>query len=385
MEEGYGIAWTAAPALGVGYGSVRSASMHHPTTEFTRRIALYDHPAFGAHAPPAGRPHPERPERLDAARKGLSRLGAGTFVRPEVPVADVARLERVHDPDHLRRLFERFEAEASGFLDADTYFGPGTAEAVLRASGAASAAVRAVVSGPARRAIVLARPPGHHAEPDRAMGFCIVNHVAVAAAEALALGLERVAVVDFDVHHGNGTQRIFEADPRVLFVSLHEWPLYPGTGDVSEVGRGAGRGRTVNVPLPAGSDGAVYRAAFLQIVLPILEGFRPQLVLVSAGFDAHGRDPLAHMALGARDFGAMAAALCAVADASAGGRIVVLWEGGYDLMALADGWEWVAQALAASHPTPPTAERHGAKLPGPARLALERARAAALDSRALAP
>ncbi|RMG97908.1 MAG: histone deacetylase, partial [Deltaproteobacteria bacterium] len=349
--------------------------MSVPAPSEERRIVLFDHDAFARHGPPPGRPHPERPKRLAAARTGLSRLPPDTWRRPEVPLATEDLLLRVHDAAYVRNVLRTLEADHHGWFDADTYYGPGTAEAALRASGASAAAVRAVLEGPHRRGIVLARPPGHHAEPDRAMGFCIFDNVAVAAAEALEAGLERVAIVDFDVHHGNGTQRIFEADPKVAYVSLHESPLYPGTGSVAEVGRGLGRGRTVNVPLPAGSDGRTYHAAFVEIVVPVLERVRPELVLVSAGFDADARDPLAHMRLGPGDFGAMTATLRDVAERWARGRIVAVWEGGYDLDALAEGWEQVARALLGE--VPPWSDAPTGAIPESSRAAIDDARRAA--------
>jgi acetoin utilization deacetylase AcuC-like enzyme len=197
--------------------------------------------------------------------------------------------------------------------------------------------VDALLDGPSKRGVALVRPPGHHARPDHAMGFCLLNNIAIAAAHARARGLERVAIIDWDVHHGNGTQDAFFDDPHVLYMSTHQFPFYPGTGAVLETGEGDGKGFTVNVPLTAGGGDAVYRAAFERVILPVLDEYRPQLVLVSAGFDASARDPLAEMTLSADAFGWMARALRRVADKSAEGRIALVLEGGYDLVALESG------------------------------------------------
>jgi len=223
-------------------------------------------------------------------------------------------------------------------IDDDTYVAPRSVEAARRAAGGGIALVDALLdAGPAdpRLGLALLRPPGHHATPDRGMGFCLLNNVAIAAAHALARGLSRVAIVDWDVHHGNGTQDVFWRDGRVLFVSLHQWPMYPGTGAADQVGVGEGRGRTINIPLSRGADDGVYAAAIERIVAPALRRFAPELVLISAGFDGHARDPLADMALSEEGYRTMAAALRAVAEEGpAGGRVAVFLEGGYDLAAL---------------------------------------------------
>jgi acetoin utilization deacetylase AcuC-like enzyme len=302
-----------------------------PTTH--QRVAVVTDDVFAEHVPPGF--HPERPERLAAALRGVAaRRGPSVHV-PARP-ASREELAAVHDPAYLDAL-ERAFARGQGFLDADTYFSAGTHEAAWRAAGGACALVDALIDGVAPIGALLARPPGHHATADRAMGFCILNNIAVAAAHARARGLERVAIVDWDVHHGNGTQAVFERDPSVLFVSLHQWPLYPGTGAAGETGAGEGRGTTVNVPLPAGSDGRTYAAAFEQLVLPVVSEFRPELMLISAGFDAHVRDPLGSMRLDDGAFAWMASRLRALADATAGGRIAMALEGGYDLRALEGG------------------------------------------------
>jgi acetoin utilization deacetylase AcuC-like enzyme len=281
--------------------------------------------------------HPERPERLAAARRGVEHVEAeGARVIALAPRdATDAEILRVHDAGYLRDLTRLAGHYAA--LDADTYLAPASVAAARRAAGGAIALADALLSagdGDPRQGIALLRPPGHHATRDQGMGFCLLNNVAVAAAAAIAGGLTRVAIVDWDVHHGNGTQDIFWADGRVLVVSLHEAPLYPGTGASTEVGEGAGLGRIVNVPLPTAADDAVYRLAFTEVVLPTLRRFAPELVLISAGFDGHTRDPLASMQLTELGYGWMGRAVREIADESAGGRVGVLLEGGYDLTAL---------------------------------------------------
>ena len=278
--------------------------------------------------------HPERPERLEAARAAIERSEL-CFAPVEPRAATDEELERVHAPDFLKWL--RTLSGEQGYIDADTYVGPESVTVAELAAGGTVAMVDALIDGPHKRGVALVRPPGHHARPDHAMGFCLLNNVAVAAAHARARGLKRVAIVDWDVHHGNGTQDAFVADPSVLYISTHQFPFYPGTGAVQETGEGDGKGFTVNVPLTAGGGDGVYRAAFEQVILPVLEDFAPELVLVSAGFDASARDPLAEMTLSADAFGWMARALRGVADRSAEGRIALVLEGGYDLVALESG------------------------------------------------
>lgn len=295
-------------------------------------IALYDDPAFREHDAGAG--HPERPERVDAIREGIRTAGleARLDVRKARP-ATQEELERVHTPTHVRSI--RLTTGRDHQFDPDTHAGPKSYEAALRAAGAVVDAVDGVLSGDLQGAFCLSRPPGHHSEANRAMGFCLFNNVAVAAGHALASGLERVLVVDFDVHHGNGTQAIFWEDPRVLYVSSHAYPFYPGTGSVGEVGAGKGRGFTVNLPLPGGCGDAEYCRVYREVVEPVARAFAPQLVLVSAGFDAYGGDPLAGMALTAQGYAELAAACLDMAQASAKGRVVFALEGGYDLDGLA--------------------------------------------------
>jgi acetoin utilization deacetylase AcuC-like enzyme len=248
----------------------------------------------------------------------------------EAPLADRTHLRRVHSSELIERILDR-PVGASLRLDPDTVLSPGSTEAALRACGAGIAAVDAVLSGQADHAFCAVRPPGHHATADTAMGFCLFNSIAVAAAHALAAhGLERVAIADFDVHHGNGTQDIFDREPRVLYLSSHQAPLYPGTGASDETGVG----NVLNAPLAPGSDGAAFRAAWNDRLLPALDAFAPQLVLVSAGFDGHRLDPLADLGLHAQDFAWLSARLAGLAKTHAQGRIVSMLEGGYSLTAL---------------------------------------------------
>jgi acetoin utilization deacetylase AcuC-like enzyme len=302
-------------------------------------VLLVDDARFDAHSPLGH--HPERPERLVAARAGVSSAGVA-LQRVTSRAATDDELARVHERRFIDAL-GRLRGE-SGYLDPDTYVSAESVDVARLAAGSLAAMVEALVAGPARRGVALLRPPGHHARPARAMGFCLLNNVAVAAAHARARGVERVAVVDWDVHHGNGTQEMFWRDPHVLYVSTHQFPFYPGTGDVDEVGEGEGAGYTVNVPLVAHGGDAVYAAAFERIVLPVLESYAPQLVLVSAGFDAAARDPLAQMELSPEAFGWMARALARVAGDVPVGLVL---EGGYDLVALEAGLRSAVQGMAA--------------------------------------
>ena len=253
-------------------------------------------------------------------------------------------ITRIHDSDYLIAIKET--AGRAVALDPDTFTSPGTFEAAYLAAGAAVTAVEHVLDGKAgTRALALVRPPGHHAERHRAMGFCLFNNIAIAAASARARGLSRVAIVDYDVHHGNGTQWSFYDDPSVLFVSSHQYPYYPGTGAAGDIGSGAGAGFTVNVPLSAGATDADYELAYSKIALPILRQFRPQLILISAGFDAHMNDPLAGMRLTSPYFGHLTSAIAAVADECCEGRLVAVTEGGYDLVALAESLRASIRAL----------------------------------------
>jgi acetoin utilization deacetylase AcuC-like enzyme len=296
------------------------------------RALVLDDPRFARHVPLGH--HPERPERLTAARAAVAAVDAG-FLRVAPRAASHEELARVHEPIFLERLTRLRGQE--GHLDADTYVSPESVDIAWLAAGSLVAMVDALIDGPVSKGVALIRPPGHHARPSQAMGFCLLNNVAVAAAHARARGLQRVAVVDWDVHHGNGTQEIFWRDQGVLYLSTHQFPFYPGTGAVDERGEGDGEGYTVNVPLAAGGGDAVYRGAFERVVLPVLEQYAPELVLVSAGFDAAARDPLAQMQLSDQAFGWMAGELARLADKSAGGRMALVLEGGYDLVALQGG------------------------------------------------
>jgi acetoin utilization deacetylase AcuC-like enzyme len=308
-----------------------------------KRALLLDDERFDAHAPVAY--HPERPERLVAARTAVASLEkAGiAWERRTAREATATELALVHDPAYVERL-ERLRGEES-YLDPDTYVVPGSIGAARLAAGGVVDLVDAMLDGPVKQGVALLRPPGHHARPAQAMGFCLVNNVAVAAAHARARGLGRVAVVDWDVHHGNGTQEMFWRDPTVLYVSTHQWPFYPGTGAAKEIGEGEGQGFTLNVPLSAGGGDPVYRSAFERVILPVLAEYKPELVLVSAGFDPAIHDPLSQMDVSDGGFAWMARALARVADAHAEGRIALVLEGGYDLPSLEGGLAAAAGAM----------------------------------------
>jgi acetoin utilization deacetylase AcuC-like enzyme len=284
------------------------------------------------------RGHPESPERLERVMDILSREGMlDQLVALEPIQATDKGIELVHSPAHRLRVKD-VAARGGGYLDPDTYVTERSYEAALLAAGGVSTAVRAVLEGKVDNAFCLVRPPGHHATPDRGMGFCLFNNVAVAARVAQEEGkLERVMIVDFDVHHGNGTQDIFYQDPSVLYFSTHQYPYYPGTGHWREAGRHQGNGTTVNVPLPAGVGDSGYLSAFRSLLWPVAQRFRPQLVLVSAGFDAHWSDPLAFMLLSLTGYAKLVRELCCIAQALCDGRIVFTLEGGYHLDVLAYG------------------------------------------------
>jgi acetoin utilization deacetylase AcuC-like enzyme len=304
---------------------------------------------FTDHQTPPG--HPEAPERGEVMGvvAGEWRERGGEVVAPRAATHE--QLARVHDETHLRRMAQT--AGSAVALDPDTYTSPETYEIALLAAGAAVDAVERVMGGQHHRAFALVRPPGHHAERNRAMGFCLFNNVAVAAAHARARGATRVAIVDYDVHHGNGTQHTFDEDPSVLYISTHQYPFYPGTGAVDEIGRGRGRGFTVNLPLEAGAVDDDYRMAFDEVIVPIVRQFKPDLILISAGFDAHERDPLAGMRVTTSAFGAMTMELRRVAEECCDGRIAAVTEGGYDLRALADSIRTVVDVLSTERATAP--------------------------------
>ncbi len=295
-------------------------------------------PDHGEHAREG---HPERPERLTAIIDHLDATGLrGRMVElapRDVTDAEVAAVHRTEVP----RLAEQLAAGGGGQADADTYVTASSPAASRRAAGAVLVALEAVLRGDVDNAFAEVRPPGHHATAERMMGFCLLNNVAIAAAAALASGVERVAIVDWDVHHGNGTQAIFDADPRVLYFSTHASPFYPGTGDAADAGSREARGTKINVPLPAGTDDGGFVAAYERVAVPAIERFQPQLMLVSCGWDAHARDPLAPLAVTTDGYTRVARLVGDVAGAVCEGRLVVALEGGYDTHALA----WCAGAL----------------------------------------
>ncbi len=287
-------------------------------------MLVFSHPDCEGHVTPAG--HPERVERLAAVEAGLAGLDV---TRRDCPLADETEVLRCHPARYLARVKDAVPAEGWAQLDGDTFLSPGSYRAALRAVGGICAAVDAVVTGEAKTAFVAGRPPGHHAERETAMGFCLFGTVAIGAKRALDLhGLGRVAIVDFDVHHGNGTQDLLWDEARCLFVSSHQMPLYPGTGRAEE--RGA-HGQMLNIPLRAGSSGTAMRDVYERVVFPVLTAWQPELLLISAGFDAHADDPLAGLEWQADDYSWLTDRLCDFA----GGRVVSTLEGGYDLDALA--------------------------------------------------
>ena len=289
---------------------------------------LYTHASCLRHS--AGPGHPESPARLQSVLAALDDPGFAALARAEAPRATRDQLARVHEAALIDDIFANAPEQGFVRFDADTVMSPDSLEAALCAAGAVCAAVDAAIDGSATRAFCAVRPPGHHATRNAAMGFCLFNNVAVGAAHALARGIERVAIVDFDVHHGNGTQDIFWSEPRVLYASTHQSPLYPGTGTRAETGVG----NIVNAPLPPRSGSAEFRMAFEQVVLPALRTFKPQLVIISAGFDAHRLDPLADLNLDAEDYAWATRELVDIATKYASGRVVSSLEGGYSLTAL---------------------------------------------------
>jgi len=293
--------------------------------------ALFTHPACLGHDP--GRTHPEQPARLKAVLDALAAPEFAALQRRQAPRASAAQAALAHSPAYVDEILSAVPTSGLVGLDPDTFLSPGSGEAALRAAGAVCAAVDAVMAGEVANAFCAVRPPGHHAEPDRVMGFCLFNSIAVGALHARAAhGLRRIAVVDFDVHHGNGTQARFWDDPELFYASTHQSPLYPGTGRADERGI---NGNILNVPLPPMAGSAEFRHAMSVAVLPALIRFTPEFLLVSAGFDGHVDDPLAGLRYDEADFAWVTGELLRVAGEVCGGRVVSALEGGYDLRALA--------------------------------------------------
>ncbi len=308
---------------------------------------LVSHPDCDLHQAPG---HPERPERLAAIDEALAAdPGLSALPRHRPEPARRHLLESVHDPRYVAAIFDAgaiADARGSGeWLDADTWLGPSSVAAALASAGGAVAAVQSVLAGEQSSAFSLTRPPGHHATRSRAMGFCLFNNIAIAAQAALDSGLERVAIVDFDVHHGNGTQDIFYERSDVLYLSCHEYPLYPGTGAASERGSGNGEGFTVNAPMTAGGAGSEYLSVFDDLFAPALREYQPQLLLLSAGFDAHHNDPLAQMELESADYGILAGRISRWAAELCDSRSAWCLEGGYDLRGLSESVVEVVKEL----------------------------------------
>ncbi len=291
---------------------------------------LLSHPACLDHVNPMG--HPERPDRIRAIERALEHEKFQGLAREQAPMASIEMIALAHPLDYVEQVREAAPKEGMVRLDADTTMSPGTFEAVMRAAGGAVQAVDEVMTGKIANAFVATRPPGHHAETATPMGFCLFNNAAIAARHAQKQhGAERVAIVDFDVHHGNGSQDIFWNDASVMYCSTHQMPLYPGTGTVSERGS---KNTIVNAPLRPGDGGDEFRDAMESVILPRLEGFAPDLIIISAGFDAHMRDPLANLNFLEPDYTWVTQKLMEVADHRAKGRVVSLLEGGYDLEGL---------------------------------------------------
>lgn len=305
-------------------------------------LVLVSSPRFVDHVTPAG--HPERPERAEtlAAVAARFREGGGTVLDPHLATDD--DLARVHTRAHIAGIVAR-RGRAS-MIDEDTFTSPDSDDIARLAAGAVLTAVDHVLGGPAgSRALALVRPPGHHAEAGKAMGFCLYNNIAVGAAYARSRGLSRVAIVDYDVHHGNGTQAMFYEDPSVLFVSSHQYPFWPGSGAAGETGRGAGEGFTLNIPLTMGDRDDVVERKYAERVLPRLREFKPELLMISAGFDAHEQDPLGQLRMTTAGFARLTQALLDVANEVCEGRVVLVTEGGYDLQALSDSLDGVIEVL----------------------------------------
>ena len=316
----------------------------------TPRTLLLTDPLFLKHEP--GWRHPESPARLQSILSVLARAPVeGTEVAQPRPATE-AELASIHTPELRKYLLDLAGTKAD--IDADTHTSEESYDAAVLAAGAAVQAVEEVMAGRARNAFALVRPPGHHAEPGRSMGFCLFNNAAIAAEAARRKGAERVLVLDWDVHHGNGTQAAFWERRDVLYQSVHQYPYYPGTGAPHEVGVGAGEGFTVNCGIPGWATDADYEAIFQELFLPIAEAFQPQLILVSAGFDAHRDDPIGGMVLSERGFAAMGSAMKSLAESVCGGRLVLLLEGGYSLEGLSQSVHACVEVLAGRRDSFPT-------------------------------
>ena len=310
----------------------------------------------------AGRVHPERPERIVAMIEMAERLHRPDLKLYAPRAASLAELELCHQDGYIAEVEHTATLERANF-DPDTHTSPATFATATLAVGGVLTAVEAVLAGEAHNAFAIVRPPGHHALANRAMGFCFFNNVAIAAAALIANhGLERVLILDWDVHHGNGTQELFYASPQVLYISLHQYPFYPGSGRFEEVGAGAGAGYTVNLPMPASLGDDEYLRAFDSLLMPIARQFQPEFVLVSAGFDCHFRDPLGGMRVTERGFLAMTRRMKRLAAESCGGRLVAALEGGYDLKALVDSGRAVIEELGCADDEPITLAENGVRV-----------------------
>ena len=307
--------------------------------------AFFSHQIFEAHDTGPG--HPERAERLGAIKKVISSSSYDTLIRREAPKSTLEQIAMVHDLNYVEKLMDLVPEHGWSQIDPDTFMCPETGEATLRAVGAVIEAVDGVISGTFDNAFCAVRPPGHHAEPNNGMGFCFFNNAAIAARHVQqAHGLERVAIVDFDVHHGNGTQAAFRGDKNVFFASSHQYPFYPGTGAIDEVGVG----NIVNVPLESGSGSKDFRNGWSTKIFPALEAFQPEFLIISAGFDAHARDPLASINLEAEDFAWITRKLPEISGNKLNGRIISCLEGGYDLVGLGESVDAHVSELMAIEP-----------------------------------